>query len=68
MAKVTFKYDACKGCDLCIGVCPKKIIIMKKDIMNTKGFNPAGVIDMDKCNGCGFCAMICPDCVIEVEK
>jgi 2-oxoglutarate ferredoxin oxidoreductase subunit delta len=68
MKKVKFNYDACKGCGLCIDACPKKIIVMKKDIINSKGFNPAGVTDEDKCISCGNCAVICPDCVIEVYK
>ena len=68
MAKVTFNEDRCKGCKLCTTVCPKKIVVMKTDALNQKGFHPAGVVDMEKCIGCAFCATICPDCVIEVEK
>jgi 2-oxoglutarate ferredoxin oxidoreductase subunit delta len=68
MAKVTFKEDICKGCGLCTTVCPKKIVIMKENTFNSKGFHPAGVTDVEKCIGCAFCAMICPDCIIEVEK
>lgn len=68
MAKVYFNEDICKGCKLCLSVCPKGIVIIKEDIINKKGYHPAGVIDMDKCIGCAFCATICPDCVIEVEK
>jgi 2-oxoglutarate ferredoxin oxidoreductase subunit delta len=68
MAKVTFYEEKCKGCKLCLMVCPKKIVIIKTDKLNAKGYYPAGVVDMDKCIGCAFCATICPDCVIEVEK
>lgn len=68
MARVSFREDRCKGCRLCTTVCPKGIVIMKEDQLNDKGFQPAGVSDMDKCIGCAFCAIICPDCVIEVEK
>lgn len=68
MAKVTFNEDRCKGCKLCTTVCPKKIVVMKSDKLNQKGFHPAGVTDMSQCIGCAFCATICPDCVIEVEK
>lgn len=67
MAKVTFNNERCKGCKLCIDVCPRKIIIMSKKI-NSKGYCTAEVIDMEKCTGCAFCATICPDCAIEVEK
>lgn len=68
MAKVTFNEDRCKGCRLCIEVCPKKIVQIDADKLNMKGFHPAGVKEMDKCTGCAFCATICPDCVITVEK
>ena len=68
MAKVTFREDRCKGCGLCVEVCPKKIVELKNDVLNAKGYHPAGVTDADKCIGCAFCATICPDCVIKVEK
>ncbi|NLY43638.1 MAG: 4Fe-4S dicluster domain-containing protein [Clostridiaceae bacterium] len=68
MAKVFFKEDRCKGCELCTTVCPKGIVVMARDRINNKGFQPAQVIEQDKCIGCAFCAMICPDVVIEVEK
>ena len=68
MAKVTFSEDRCKGCRLCIAVCPKKIVVIDSEKLNMKGFHPAGVKEMEKCIGCSFCATICPDCVIMVEK
>ncbi len=70
MAKVSFFEDKCKGCELCITVCPKKIIKMEKAKLNAKGYNPANVSqeDMVNCIGCAMCAKICPDCVIVVEK
>ena len=45
MAKVTFNEDKCKGCQLCVGVCPKQIVVIAKDRINVKGFNPATVIE-----------------------
>ena len=68
MAKVTFDEDRCKGCELCVSVCPKNIVVMARGRMNQKGFHPATVEKMDQCIGCAFCAMMCPDVVIEVEK
>ncbi|HZK34430.1 MAG TPA: 4Fe-4S binding protein [Bacillota bacterium] len=68
MARVTFDEELCKGCGLCVTVCPKKIVLMETDRINTKGYHPAAVHDMDKCTGCKACAMMCPDVVIEVEK
>lgn len=68
MAKVTFREEYCKGCGLCVSVCPQKIVSLDAGRMNEKGFRPATVIDMSKCLGCAMCATICPDCVIKVEK
>jgi 2-oxoglutarate ferredoxin oxidoreductase subunit delta len=68
MAKVTFRTERCKGCRLCLSVCPKKIIAIDENVLNTKGYHPAGVTDQEKCIGCAFCATMCPDCVITVER
>ena len=68
MAKVTFKEERCKGCGLCVEVCPKKIVELNQHQLNPKGYHPAEITDQDKCIGCAFCATICPDCVIKVEK
>lgn len=66
--KVTFNDDACKGCELCVTVCPVKIIELNKEKINNKGYSPAYVIDQEKCIACGSCAIICPDSVIRVER
>ena len=68
MAKVTFDTDRCKGCGLCIDVCPKKLLVLAKAKLNKKGHSPAEMTDMSKCIACAFCATMCPDCVITVEK
>ena len=47
---------------------PENIVIMDKHRINSKGYHPATVEEMDKCIGCAFCARICPDVVIEVEN
>lgn len=68
MPKVSFRQDRCKGCGLCVSVCPKKIVVMDNNSLNSKGYHPATVSDMSQCIGCTFCATICPDCVITIEK
>jgi len=68
MARVIFDEERCKGCKLCVSVCPKGIVVVREDKLNAKGYHPAGVNDMEKCIGCAFCAIMCPDCAIEVEK
>lgn len=67
MPRVTFREERCKGCELCLHVCPQQIIT-QADHFNAMGFHPATVKEMDKCIGCAMCARMCPDVVIEVEK
>ncbi len=68
MAKVTFNEERCKGCGLCVTVCPKGIVALAKEKINAKGYHPAGVAEQDKCIGCASCALMCPDTVITVER
>ena len=68
MSRINIKEERCKGCGLCVSVCPKKIIALQLDKLNSRGFHPAGVSDMASCIGCAFCATICPDAVIEVWR
>ena len=68
MATVKFNEELCKGCSLCVAACPKKIVTLAAERINSKGFIPAAVTDMSACIGCAFCAIICPDVVITVEK
>ena len=64
----TFETKYCKGCGLCVFICPKKIIFLDRSQTNHKGYNPATIIDMDQCIACGQCARICPDSVISVKR
>lgn len=68
MAKVSFNEDRCKGCGLCVLVCPKKIIALSNDKINSKGYHPAEMTNQEACIACAFCATMCPDMVITVEK
>lgn len=70
MAKglIKFNENRCKGCELCISVCPVKIIKLNDSRINKKGYHPAGISDMDKCTGCASCALICPDGAIHVYR
>jgi 2-oxoglutarate ferredoxin oxidoreductase subunit delta len=67
MAKITVDTEKCKGCFLCIEVCPKGFL-KAGDKLNKRGVNPVEFTGKEACSGCCFCAMICPDCCIEVYK
>ena len=70
MAKAILTIDeqSCKGCLLCAGVCPKKILELDKSKVNTKGYNPICCKNMAECTACAICARFCPDSVIKVER
>lgn len=68
MKKVTVDKDYCKGCNLCVSVCPKKIMQLDLTSVNSRGYNLAYCTDQDKCISCAMCAMICPESAITVEK
>ncbi len=57
--------EKCKGCGLCINVCPKNILKMSDDF-NKQGVAYATCIDEDACIACKFCAQMCPDMVIKI--
>jgi 2-oxoglutarate ferredoxin oxidoreductase subunit delta len=67
MAKVKIKEDRCKGCEICLYVCPQKILKLSQDL-NKKGTTYARVADQSKCTGCGLCFLVCPDACIEIYE
>jgi len=64
-ALVTIDRDRCKGCELCVSVCPKQVLAMSKEI-NSKGYFYSQVVNQEACIACRFCGMMCPDCAIEI--
>ncbi|MDD5634871.1 MAG: 4Fe-4S dicluster domain-containing protein [Candidatus Omnitrophica bacterium] len=64
--KTRIDAERCKGCELCISVCPKKLL-GKKGKVNKRGIQYIILKDADNCTGCALCAMICPDCAIEIK-
>lgn len=66
MPRISVKEDICKGCELCIHICPKKVIKISTSL-NAMGYHPACYTG-EGCSGCRSCAMICPDVAIEVFR
>ena len=70
--KITVDRERCKGCHLCIEVCPNDRIEVDESL-NNKGYSPAlfkqDVNEGEKgCVGCAMCATVCPDVAIEVYR
>ncbi|MGD2144606.1 MAG: 4Fe-4S dicluster domain-containing protein [Anaerolineae bacterium] len=66
--RVEIKEDRCKGCGLCVNVCPVEILQLAADRFNLKGHHPVEVTDPGKCTGCAMCALVCPDVVFTVYR
>ncbi|MCD6550781.1 ferredoxin family protein [Thermotoga sp.] len=58
--------ERCKGCGLCVNVCPVKAITFSKKY-NTKGYHFAEYRG-EGCIACGFCYLSCPDVCITVFR
>jgi len=65
--RVEIDQDRCKGCELCVAVCPKSIISIA-DRMDKKGVYPAYSDSPDECTGCKLCVTVCPDAAITIYK
>lgn len=66
--KITFRREACKGCELCMAFCPKKLLQPDQTYLNRAGVHPMAIANMDDCIGCANCAVMCPDAIIQVER
>ena len=49
--KLTFKTDNCKGCGLCVDVCPKHVLALAEDQINKKGHHPVVALNIENCIG-----------------
>ncbi len=56
----------CKGCRICVAVCPRDAIEMSPDLTD-RGVHAPRVRDLDRCTGCRLCELHCPDFAIAIE-
>lgn len=66
--RVELDIDRCKGCGLCVSVCPKNVLEINLEQINAKGYSPANAKRMEDCIGCANCAITCPDSIITVYR
>jgi len=66
--RVEIDEKRCKGCELCVEVCPKKLLFLSKEI-GSQGHYPAVFIDeKEHCTACRLCVIVCPDVAITLYK
>ncbi len=59
-------FDRCKGCELCVAVCPPRVLSLDLDVVNGLGHHPVRLVDDVRCTSCALCAKVCPDAVFTV--
>jgi 2-oxoglutarate ferredoxin oxidoreductase subunit delta len=57
----------CKGCGLCVSVCPKNVLEINKQV-NSKGYFPAYQARPEDCITCALCCTMCPDVAITITE
>ncbi|MFX0046141.1 MAG: ferredoxin family protein [Candidatus Hermodarchaeota archaeon] len=64
--EIVIDYRLCKGCHICISVCPHDVL-NKSDEVDNRGFFLPVVVDLKSCRVCGLCELECPDFAICVS-
>jgi 2-oxoglutarate ferredoxin oxidoreductase subunit delta len=59
--------DRCKGCGLCVAVCPKHVLELATEV-NAKGYFPAFRARPEDCIYCAICCTMCPDVAITITE
>jgi 2-oxoglutarate ferredoxin oxidoreductase subunit delta len=57
----------CKGCELCVAVCPQDVLALDMERLTPKGYHPVHLIK-DGCTGCAICAIVCPEAALTVYQ
>ncbi len=63
MPKIVIDEKFCKGCGICIELCPAQIL-KKAEKLSLMGAHPVVVSDESKCTACKICEIYCPDFAI----
>ena len=54
MLTLEIREDGCRGCEMCVDICPTKCLTYDHDA------HKARVVELDDCIGCLSCRYLCP--------
>ena len=60
-SEITIKMGRCKGCGICVALCPKQVLALDE-------LGKVQVANGDACIACGQGELRCPDYAIFVDK
>jgi 2-oxoglutarate ferredoxin oxidoreductase subunit delta len=58
--------DRCKGCALCVAICPRGILALDETRVNVQGYHPVHITNPAACTSDAQCARVCPDCALTI--
>lgn len=66
MPEIVIHRDWCKGCYICVNVCPRNVLEIDQESFD-HGFHPVVAVRPDDCTVCRQCELLCPDLAIAVS-
>ncbi|MDH7487928.1 MAG: 2-oxoacid:acceptor oxidoreductase subunit alpha [Anaerolineae bacterium] len=66
MPEIAINRDWCKGCYICVNVCPRHVLEIDQESFD-HGFHPVVAARPDDCTVCRQCELLCPDLAISVS-
>jgi len=67
MPSIEINPDWCKGCYICVDVCPRKVLEVDQATFQ-RGHHPVLVVRLEDCTVCRQCELLCPDLAIIVSN
>ncbi len=65
MANIDIDKVCCKGCNICVEICPKGVFAKSRK-RNSYGTNMPEAVNEKECIVCRMCERLCPDGAIDV--
>jgi len=66
-SKIVLNADWCKGCHICVAVCPRQVLEVDEGSY-LRGFHPVTVARPEDCTACQQCEFLCPDLAIALVE